>query len=309
MKTSYLITGGLGFIGSSLANALDGAVTVLSRSDKHQDRIKRKDVKILLKNISELEKSDVDGMDVIYHCASTVHNYHVLTDPYIDVETNLKGTIRLLELCKDLPKKPKIIYTSTFFVYGNEYNRAKKAITEESKTDPLGIYPATMLCAESIIKLYSRLYDIPYLICRFTNVYGEQEGFGDSKKGVLNFLIMKALKGENINLYNGGNFYRDYIHVDDVVSALRFLERKANNDLFLIGYGEPVKFKNMLDYILEQTGKQSKVLDVESPPFHKAVGIADFVADTSKLNKLGWKASIDYKTGLQRVIDAYRSEN
>lgn len=307
MKSSYLITGGLGFIGSSLANAIEGAVTIVSRSDEHRDRIKRKDAKFIIKNISKLEKSDIDNIDVIYHCASTVHNYHVLTDPYLDIDINLNGAVRLLELCKDLPKRPKIIYLSTFFVYGNEYSRTKKVITEESKTEPLGIYPATMLCAESIIKLYSRIYDIPYIICRLANVYGEREGFGDSKKGVLNFLIMKAVKGENINLYNGGNFYRDYIHVDDVVSALRFLERKTSNDLFLIGYGKPVKFKDMLDYILEQTGKRSRIIDIEPPPFHKAVGITNFVADTSKINSLGWRAAIDYRIGLQRVIEFCKS--
>ena len=307
MKSSYLITGGLGLIGSSLANVLDGEVTVVSRSDKHQDRIKRRDVKVLLKDINELDKNDLAGVDVIYHCASTFHNYHVLTEPYLDIDTNLRGTVRLLELCKDLPKKPKIIYTSTFFVYGNEYDRTGKPINEESKTDPLGLYPATKLCAESIIRLYGNLYGIPYLICRLTNVYGENEESDDGKKGTLNFLVMKAVRGEPINLYRAGNFYRDYIHVDDVVSALRFLENKAQNEFFLIGYGEPVRFGDMMKYVLENTGARSKIVDIDPPAFHKVVGVANFVADTSKINKLGWKAGVDYKTGLQRVIDAYQS--
>ena len=171
-KLSYFVTGGYGLIGSTLVNSIDENITILTRSEKHKDRIKNKNVKILLKTLHEVEKKDLEGVDVIYHFASTVDNYNVLSDPYTDVETNINGTIRMLEICKNLPKKPKIIYPSTFFVYGNEYDRTKKPINEESKTDPLALYPATKLCAECAIKLYSKLYKIPYLIVRLTNVYG-----------------------------------------------------------------------------------------------------------------------------------------
>ncbi|OGY47209.1 MAG: hypothetical protein A3J62_02470 [Candidatus Buchananbacteria bacterium RIFCSPHIGHO2_02_FULL_38_8] len=306
-KKKYLITGGLGFIGSALANKLDGHVTVLSRSDERKDRLQRKDVKILIKDLNELSKDDVMDVDCIYHCVSTVHNYHVLSDPYIDTDTNIKGTIRLLELYKDALKKPRVIFPSTFFVYGNEYDRTGEPIDENSKTEPLGLYPATKLCAEHIVKLYSRLYNIPYTICRFTNVYGATESFDDPKKAWLNFFIMKAIKGEAANIYHGGNFWRDYIYVDDVVEALMFVEKLSPNDTFLIGYGQPVKFKDLIEYILEHTGNKIKVGVMDPPPFHQAVGIKNFVANTAKINALGWKAKISYQEGLQRIIDAYTS--
>ncbi|MDP3729376.1 MAG: NAD(P)-dependent oxidoreductase [bacterium] len=304
-KKRYLITGGLGLIGSAFANALDGSVTIISRSDTNKNRLNRKDATVVLKDLKDVIKKDVEGFDVIYHAASTVHNYHILTDPYIDAETNIQGTIRLLEACKDLKKKPLFIFFSTFFVYGNEYKRTHKPITEESKTDPLALYPATKLCAENIIKMYHRLYGIPYLICRLTNVYGAEENFNSKKKAALNFLIMNAVQGKDLPIYNDGKFYRDYIYVDDVVSALQFLEKKAKNDLFLIGYGKPVKFKDMIDFVLDRTGKKSRVVVVKPPPLHDAVGVDSFVANTSKINKLGWRAKIDYRAGLQRVIDRY----
>src|SRR3989339_1044716 len=304
-KQNYLITGGLGFIGSALASKLDGSISILSRTDEHKNRLQRKDVKILVKDLNELSKDDLSGIDCIYHCASTVHNYHVLTDPYIDIDTNIKGTIHLLELCKDLPKRPHIIFPSTFFVYGNEYDRTGQPIDENSKTDPLGLYPVTKLCAEQVIKLYSRLYGIPYTICRFTNVYGAGENFNDPKKAWLNFFIMKAIRGEGADIYNGGNFLRDYIYVDDVVEALMFIEQQAIHDTFLIGYGTPVRFKDLVDYILEHTGNKTKVGVMDPPPFHRAVGIKNFVANTTKINALGWKARVDYRQGLQRIIDAY----
>lgn len=306
-QLSYLVTGGYGFIGSLLVNALKGKVTILSRSEKHKERVIRKDLKVILKDLNEIEKKDVEGVDIIYHCASTVDNYNVLSNPYIDVQTNIIGTIKLLEICKDLPKRPKIIFPSTFFVYGNEYDRTKKPINEESRTDPLALYPATKLCTESIIKLYSKLYQIPYIICRLTNVYGEEEEYNNKKKGALNYLIMQLVKGNPTAIYKGGNFYRDYIYVGDVVSAFQFLESRVKNDTFLIGYGKSTLFKDIIEYTQTLTEKRSSITEIEPPPFHKIVGITNFVADTSKIRNLGWKPKIDYKGGIRRVVNKYKS--
>lgn len=303
----YIVTGGFGLIGSEIVNNLIGDISIISRSEKNKKRVKKSDIKIIIKSLSQIEKSDLQGADIIYHCASTVDNYNVLTDPYIDVNTNINGTVRILEICKDLEKKPKIIFLSTFFVYGNVYEKTKQPVNELTITDPLAIYPATKLCVESIIRLYKRLYDIPYLICRLTNVFGEHENFDNKKKGALNYLIMKAIKNEDINVYKSGNFYRDYVYVDDVVSALLFLEQQAENDIFLIGFGTPVRFKDLMDYIIVESGSQSKVTQIEPPEFHKAVGITDFVADISKIQNLGWRAKIDYKEGVRRIIKEYRS--
>lgn len=305
---SYFITGGYGLIGSAVANSLTGNVTILSRSEKHKERLAGKNVKVILKDINDIQKADLEGIDIIYHLASTVDNYNVLTNPYLDVETNINGTIRLLEICKDLEKKPKIVFLSTFFVYGNEYDKTKTPINEESKTEPLGIYPATKLCAESIIKLYSRLYKIPYLICRLTNVYDKNEDFNNKKKGVINYIIMQAVRGKPLFIYKGGNFIRDYIYLDDVISAIKFLEEKnITNDTYLIGFGKPLLFKEIINYLHGITGKKSKITEIEPPEFHKAVGITNFIADTSKINKLGWKAKIDYKEGIKRIVTKYKS--
>lgn len=305
---SYFITGGYGLIGSAVANSLTGNVTILSRSEKHKERLAEKNVKVILKDINDIQKADLEGIDIIYHLASTVDNYNVLTNPYLDVETNINGTIRLLEICKDLEKKPKIVFLSTFFVYGNEYDKTKTPINEESKTEPLGIYPATKLCAESIIKLYSRLYKIPYLICRLTNVYDKNEDFNNKKKGVINYIIMQAVRGKPLFIYKGGNFIRDYIYLDDVISAIKFLEEKnITNDTYLIGFGKPLLFKEIINYLHGITGKKSKITEIEPPEFHKAVGITNFIADTSKINKLGWKAKIDYKEGIKRIVTKYKS--
>lgn len=306
LTKSYLVTGGYGLIGSGLVNNLDGNITILVKSGRGKERIKKTNVKILRKDLLDITKRDVIGQDIIYHCAGTVDNYNILTDPYIDVNTNINGIIRLLEACKDLDKKPKIVFFSTFFVYGNIYDQTKEIITEDSKTDPLALYPATKLCAEDILKVYSRIYNIPYIICRLTNVYSEHESYNNKKKGALNYMIMLAVKGQPLSVYKGGNFYRDYIYLDDVISAVKFLEEKSvYNETYIIGYGKPVLFKDLIDYIYQLTDKKSEINHIEPPEFHKAVGITNFIADTSKINNLGWRAQIDYKNGLSKIVDAY----
>lgn len=304
---SYLITGGYGLIGSAIANATRGDITIVTRSKKNSRRITKKISKVLLKDIHQLEKNDLNNIDIIYHCASTVDNYNVLTDPYIDAHTNIDGTIALLELCKDFPKKPKIIFLSTFFVYGEEYDRTKIPINEESKTDPRALYPATKLCVESIIKLYSRLYGVPYLICRLTNVYSENEDYNNKKKGALNYLIMQAVIGNDLHIYKGGNFLRDYIFLDDVIEALKTIEQNQINETFLIGYGKSVLFREIIDSIHSNTGNKSKIIEMQPPAFHNAVGITNFVADTSKISSLGWKPKIDYKEGVKRIVGKYKA--
>ncbi|TLY41221.1 MAG: NAD(P)-dependent oxidoreductase, partial [Nitrospirae bacterium] len=199
-----LITGGLGFIGGALTNRLcrEHQVTVLTRSVKGQARLRFPErVRIRVGAVEDVKAADCAGMDLVVHCASTVDNYNILTDPYLDVWTNCAGTIALLEACKE--HKPKFLFVSTFFVYGNA---PKLPVDERSPCEPLGLYPATKLCAEQFCRIYGRLHSFHVNICRLTNVYGPGEAFDNTKKGAFNYLIRKAQLAELINVYRGGDF-------------------------------------------------------------------------------------------------------
>lgn len=117
---------------------------------------------------------------------------------------------------------------------------------------------------------------------------------------------MQAIKGNDLSVYKGGNFYRDYIHVDDVARAIVSLNSKEN-DTFLIGFGRPVYFRMLIKYILSATNNKSKVFEIDPPEFHKHVGVRNFVANTGKMVKTGWKPTISPKEGIIRVVNYYKT--
>ncbi len=303
---NILITGGLGFIGSALANRLcrDHQVTVLSRSDKGRTRLREPErVRLRIGSVEEMTSADCKGMDLVVHCASTVDNYNIQTDPYLDVKTNCAGTIALLEACKE--QKPKVLFVSTFFVYGNQ---PKLPVNEQSPCDPLGLYPATKLCAEQFCMIYGRLYGFHVNICRLTNVYGPGEACDNRKKGAFNYLIRKAQLGEPIDLYRGGDFFRDYLYIDDAVEALvAVAERGPVGELYLAGSGEPVQFKDLIDCLHRLTGRKSAIGSMEPPRFHEIVGIRNFSADIAKIKGLGWVPKVGYEEGIRRTLERYGS--
>ena len=305
---NVLITGGLGFIGSALANrlCLEHNVTVRTRSEKGRDRLTHPEkVRLSTGPVETMSAADCERMELIFHCASTVDNFNILTDPSLDVRTNCEGTIALLEACK--AARPKVVFVSTFFVYGNA---ACLPVDEESPCEPLGLYPATKLCAEQFCKIYGRLYEFHVNVCRLTNVYGPGEAFDNPKKAALNALIHKAYDGEPIELYYGGDFFRDYLYIDDTVDALvTVAERAPAGELYLVGSGEPVLFKDLIDCLHRLTGRRSVLRSIPPPRFHEVVGIRNFSANTGKIRSLGWAPKTDIEQGLRMTLASYESRH
>ncbi len=304
-----LITGGLGFIGSNLAEECVKKgynVTILSKTDskiKNIENIKNK-VKLILLDVRKITK-EVKGFDYIFHMAGTTDNYHIYDNPYIDINSNCTGTIALLEACKKYNPKVRIVFASTFFVNGNT---KKIPVDPLSPCNPLGLYGATRLAGEHFCQIYNTVFDMNINIVRFTNVFGIKEQANNKKKAGFNYLISLALKGEEIPLYNNGNFFRDYIYVSDVANAcLIVAEKGEKSKIYYVGRGEYVKFRELIDIVLKEAGN-GKIRIVEPPEFHKKVGILNFVCDNKELKELGWRPKISLEEGIKRTIKYYKKE-
>jgi len=305
---NILITGGLGFIGSNLAHKCvhEGhCVTLLSHSEKKKENISevKDDVKIILKDIRDISSEDVAGMDYIFHCASTVDNYNIQDNPYLDTEVNCNGTTALLEACRNGNPGVRIVYASTFFVNGN---LDKLPATPNSPCNPLGIYPATRLAGEQFCKAYNQTFGMNATIARFTNVFGQREQAANKKKAAFNQMLAAAMRGEEIPLYSNGEFIRDYIHVEDVVDALLIIAEKGKKgEVYYVGRGEKTNFGDLMKMVIEEAGSGT-LKSIEPPKFHKAVGIKDFYCDNALLKELGWTPQVSLRQGIRKTIDYYQ---
>lgn len=298
MKKNILITGGNGFIGKHLQKSLaEHNVTIFTKTKKSTDV-----GSYIYKNISDITQDDLIGIDEVYHLASTVDNYNIHTDPYLDANVNILGTIKLLECCKNM--NIKIVYVSTFFATGNPKNLPANI---DDKDEPLGVYGATKLCAEHICKVYNRVYNMNIKIVRLTNVYGSGDQYLNNKKSAFVRMIYLAITKQDILLYDNGKYKRDYIHVLDVVSALKIVMDKGSSDkVYYIGTGVGLTLRDMVNNIIELY--DTNVVEIQPPEFHVQVGINDFWCDNSELIKLGWSQKINLVDGIIETANDIKKE-
>ncbi len=302
-----LITGGAGFIGSHLARNLvnNGEdVTVISRSNDTrniEDIIKS--VHLEVKDIKEITPKDVEGMDQIFHLAGTVDNYSVENgEPFRDIEINCLGTQTLLESCRLAQSKARILFGSTFFVYGN---LKSLPATPDSPTNPLSLYAATRLCGEDLCRIYGKAYGLNPVIARFANVFGPGDIHAGKQKGAFDWMISQAVKGETLRVYNKGDFIRDFIYVTDVAEACRLLADKGEKGkVYDIGKGA-VKFADLISTIVDLL-PGTKTEFVEPPPHHKNVGTVDFYTSSEDLRNLGWAPKVSLRDGITNTILYYQ---
>lgn len=234
----------------------------------------------------------------IFYLISTVDNYSVWTDPYIDINTNLTLLIQTLEHCKNTDTV--FNFASSWFVYGNVPAGAK----EDSYCDPKGFYSITKRTAEQLLISYCETFGIKYRIMRFPNVLGPGDHKVSNKKNALTFLIRKILKNEPIDLYNDGEFYRDYMNVEDLCRAVNLVMTQGElNTIYNIGTGVPVKFRSAIDYVLDKTGSQSRVNRIEQSEFHKIVQSKSFYMNCDKLRALGFVPQYTIEQTLDQLIE------
>lgn len=232
----------------------------------------------------------------ILYLISTTDNYNVLTDVFIDVDTNIKVLLETLNSSRNTVKT--VNFVSSWFVYGD----CPLPATEESNCNPKGFYSITKLAAEQLLISYCRTFGINYRILRLCNVFGGHDKGSSKKKNALQFLLGEIKNHRPINLYHNGNFYRDYMHVSDVADAIEMVISKGDlNTVYNIGTGNKVLFKDLIDYSIKICDSRSEVNEIEPTEFHKIVQVKDFYMNTKKLKDLGFSPKIDLYDGIKEL--------
>lgn len=236
--------------------------------------------------VNERNDYQIKTNDVLYFI-STVDNYNVHDDPFIDIDTNLTTLMKVLDSHKrENIGNLTINFISSWFVYGNVRLPAR----EDAYCDPKGFYSITKRTAEQLLISYCETFGINYRILRLSNILGLQDKKVSKKKNALQYMINQLKDNQDINLYDGGNAFRDYLYVDDAVDAINLiLEKGEKNTIYNVGSGVPTYISKAIEYAKQQLNSQSNIGTIPPAEFHNIVQTKNMVLDITKLERLGFK--------------------
>jgi len=313
-----LITGGLGFIGSNLAIRLvrEGARVSICDAMIEGYGANRENI-VEIQGDVEVHVSDVRddhvmgdlvaGCDVVFHLAAQVSHVMSLSNPFPDIDINIKGTAAVLEACRRRNPSALVVRSGTRGQYGPAVTLP---VSEEAPSDPRGLYEISQLSAEMICRAYTRIHGIRTVPLRLTNVYGPRGQMKHSQFGVVNWFVRLALEGRPIPIFGTGKILRDFLYVDDCVEALvrAARESKAVGEILNVGNDRASTFLEVARTI-EELLPGTSIVFTEFTPERKAQEPGDFVSDITKIRKLlSWEPRVGLREGLERTIAYYREK-
>ena len=310
-----LILGGLGFIGKNLCQYLinnNHDVTLLTHKIHKADEEFIKDLKprLLIGNIldSEFMTNAVKGYDVIYSLAGSSGAADSITNPYHDLDTNLKGHLTILEACRKSNPNALLIFPSSRLVYGKPL---VNPVNENHPLNPESIYAIHKLTTEHYYQLYQRLYGISCVIFRISNPYGPYQRFGNNHYGILNWFIHKAVNDETIEIYGEGNQQRDFLYIDDLVRLLSVAIDKPLmvGNIYNVGLGNGISLKQAAEVIATYL-PQAKVEYKPWPEIDKKIETGDYISDISRLKMdANWQPEVKFEDGVSMTIKFYEEQS
>lgn len=307
-----LITGGAGFIGSTLADKLlkeNNEIVILDNfNDYYNPQLKESNVKNNLDNPNyKLYRGDIcdkelvnkifeeNKIEKVVHIAARAGVRPSLENPLSYVQTNIYGTTVILEQMQKHNCK-KLIFASSSSVYGN--CTADKFSEDLKVTEPISPYAATKSSCEQIIYTFSKLYDINAVCLRFFTVFGPRQ----RPDLAIRKFIELIEKDEPIPVYGDGTTMRDYTFIDDIVegicSALEY--NKTPYEIINLGGGSPVTLNQMIETIETEMGKKAVInrLPMQAGDVNKTV------SDITKAQKLlGYNPKTTFSEGIRKFLD------
>lgn len=310
-----LITGGLGFIGSTLAHRLVqfGAEVLLVDSllpDYGGNLFNVEDIKDKVKiAIADVRDESgmhdlVKGQDFMFNLAGTLSHIDSMIDPYTDLEINCRSQLTILEACRKNNPDLKIVFSGTRGQYGKAQYLP---VDEKHPMCPTDVNGINNMAGEWYHILYNNVYGIRATSLRLTNTFGPRHQMKHAKQGFLNWFVRMAIEGKEVPIYGDGAQKRDFNYVDDVVDALVLASAtdKTNGEVYNIGSGMPISVLDTLKAIIKIAGKGSYKL-IAFPEDKKKIEIGDYYADYSKFSDAtGWKPKTDFEDGLKKTIEYY----
>lgn len=312
---NVLITGGLGFIGSTLAHRLVGlganVLLVDSLIPEYGGNLFNiDDIKGQVQvNISDVRDEHsmrylVQGQDHLFNLAGQTSHMDSMNDPYTDLEINCRAQLFILEACRKYNPAIKITFASTRQIYGKP---DQLPVDEKHLLRPVDVNGINKMAGEWYHILYNNVYHIRATALRLTNTYGPRMRIKDARQTFLGIWIRLLIENRPFEVW-GGEQMRDFTYVDDVVDALLLAATSdaANGHVFNLG-GEPaVSLQELADILVEVNGAGDYAMR-SFPPDRKRIDIGDYYADYQRIRSvLGWQPCTSLREGLARTLAFYR---
>jgi UDP-glucose 4-epimerase len=320
-----VVTGGLGFIGSNLALALQRAGASVRILDllvpQHGGD---------MRNITEFAAADdtsmqlalgdiadeshtvalLDGADFVFNIAGQVSHHESMVDPLRDQDINVRSQLVFLETIRRVRPQAVVVHSSTRQVYGRP---RYLPVDEAHPAEPRDINGVNKLAGEHYHRLYGTVHDMRTVSLRLTNVYGPRQNLTKPGLGFLPVFVSRVLRGEPISVYGDGQQQRDCLHVDDVVSALLLAGSAANEGtvargaVFNLGGNETLTLLAIAELMVALAGTESQISLLPWSDELSRIDIGGFETDSAAAQAaLGWSPTIPFGGGIEMTLNFYR---
>ncbi|MGB3462374.1 MAG: NAD-dependent epimerase/dehydratase family protein [Rhodanobacter lindaniclasticus] len=298
-----LVTGGNGFIGSGLVDRLRAAghqVRVLDQSVPRAD-VDWQGVDYVTGSLTDVAKLPalLNGVDLVFHLASSTVPSTSNLDPAADVQSNLIGALNLCQAMIEAGKRRLIFFSSGGTVYGNP---RQLPVPETHALHPISSYGVVKVAIENYLLMYEQLGDLDPLILRPSNPYGPRQSSA-GLQGVIAAFLGKARNGEEVRIWGDGEIVRDYLHIDDLLTFAITAGTGRLTGAVNVGSGAGHTLNQILDVVREVTDVR---LPVEYAPARK-YDVAEIVLDiTRAITEFGWHPEVDLASGIRATWQTIR---
>ncbi len=311
MKIKHaLVTGGAGFIGSHIVEALvagGSQVTVLDNlATGHLSNLEAvaSQIRFIEGDICDTAALNdaMAGCDVVFHEAAVVSVTDTVQRPMASAMVNELGTIGVLQAAKENNVR-RVVLASSSAVYGDDPQLPK---LENMAPKPLSPYAAQKLAGEYHAGVYANLYGVQTVCLRYFNVFGPRQDPGSPYSGVISIFMTKSSRNEIPTIYGDGTQSRDFIYVSDVVAAnlLAAASSQINHAVYNVGTSQSIQIIELWELICQMSNLELK------PQFGpaRAGDVPQSVADISKIKAdLSFKPETDFAQGLKKTLNYYQS--
>jgi len=302
---NILITGHNGFIGSHLAKSLDKINQIYVLKEKRKSIYKELKISRSFENLSKYLKI-LKKINIIYLVGSNTSLNFSEDYPLESFKANILPILNLLNFLKKNKLKPKIVFLSSVSLYKS----SKTSIKINSKIEINSIYDLNKLYIENKLLFFSENYSIDVCILRLSNIYGPSNTIFKNDRGVINKIIQNAKKNKIISVYGKGNYFRDYVYIDDLVAAL--IKCLNNHKIykqkkFIICSGKSIMLKDLFKLIAKKISEKYNFdIKINYKPIPKKffkINTRSFKSNCKNFKKYtGWSVNYNILDGINKII-------